>query len=93
MGHTCRIRKFKISIGLVTVSILISLFINIVYHKSKSEYFSNCPSNICVIIKVLSYNRIESLKRTLNSLLEADYESDKVPIELYIDHLPFTESE
>jgi hypothetical protein len=37
-------------------------------------------------IKVLTYNRINSLDRCLKSLAAADYDGDNVDITLYIDH-------
>ncbi|KAK7275505.1 hypothetical protein RIF29_16624 [Crotalaria pallida] len=44
--------------------------------------------NFTFIIKVLAFNRLDSLSRCLRSLSAADYLSDTVHLHLYIDHLP-----
>ncbi|XP_062082329.1 uncharacterized protein LOC133788752 [Humulus lupulus] len=41
------------------------------------------------IVKVLAYNRLDSLARCLRSLAAADYLSDRVHLHVYIDHFAF----
>lgn len=48
---------------------------------------STPPPNFTFIIKVLTFNRLSSLSRCLNSLSRAHYDThDKVHIHIYIDH-------
>ncbi|XP_040992248.1 uncharacterized protein LOC121239162 [Juglans microcarpa x Juglans regia] len=42
--------------------------------------------NFTFIIKVLAFNRLDSLSRCLRSLAAADYLSDRVHLHIYIDH-------
>ncbi|KAM5550918.1 hypothetical protein ABKV19_027322 [Rosa sericea] len=50
-------------------------------------------SNFTFIIKVLAYNRLDSLSRCLRSLAAADYLSDRVHLHLHIDHFPLAEDD
>lgn len=43
-----------------------------------------------VVIKVLAFNRLESLVRCLTSLARADYGGDTVHIQIFVDHYPFS---
>ncbi|KAK9911557.1 hypothetical protein M0R45_035456 [Rubus argutus] len=43
-------------------------------------------SNFTFIVKVLAYNRLDSLSRCLRSLAAADYLSDRVHLHVHIDH-------
>jgi hypothetical protein len=43
-------------------------------------------SNFTLMIKVLAFNRLDSLSRCLRSLAAADYLSDRVHLHIYIDH-------
>ncbi|KAL1567881.1 hypothetical protein AAHA92_03308 [Salvia divinorum] len=46
-------------------------------------------SNFTFLIKVLTFNRLSSLSRCLNSLARAHYDAaDKVHLHIYIDHFP-----
>lgn len=45
-----------------------------------------------VVIKVLAFNRLESLTRCLHSLAVADYGGDKVNIQIFVDHFLYEES-
>ncbi|XP_018813939.1 uncharacterized protein LOC108985923 [Juglans regia] len=47
--------------------------------------FPNSP-NFTFIIKVLAFNRLDSLSRCLRSLAAADYLSDRIHLHIYIDH-------
>ncbi|CAL0315447.1 unnamed protein product [Lupinus luteus] len=44
------------------------------------------PPNFTFIVKVLAFNRLDSLSRCLRSLAAADYLGDRVHLHLYIDH-------
>ncbi|POO01543.1 Nucleotide-diphospho-sugar transferase [Trema orientale] len=44
------------------------------------------PPDFTFIVKVLAYNRLDSLARCLRSLAAADYLSDRVHLHIYIDH-------
>ncbi|XP_057801679.1 uncharacterized protein LOC131016898 [Salvia miltiorrhiza] len=47
------------------------------------------PPNFTFLIKVLTFNRLSSLSRCLNSLANAHYDAaDKVHLHIYIDHFP-----
>ncbi|XP_024188283.1 uncharacterized protein LOC112192668 [Rosa chinensis] len=48
--------------------------------------------NFTFIIKVLAYNRLDSLSRCLRSLAAADYLSDPVHLHLHIDHFPLSDA-
>ncbi|KAM3398366.1 putative protein isoform X1 [Capsicum galapagoense] len=65
------------------------------YHPSNlntTKSFSFNPSsplthqNFTFIIKVLTFNRLESLSRCLNSLSKAHYDNHVVHLHIYIDH-------
>lgn len=43
-----------------------------------------------IIINVLAYNRLDSLKRCLASLAEAYYDTDKVDLNIFVDHVDAT---
>lgn len=43
-----------------------------------------------MVIKVLAFNRLESLVRCLTSLAMADYGGDTVHIQIFVDHYPFS---
>ncbi|XP_038901997.1 uncharacterized protein LOC120088655 [Benincasa hispida] len=45
-------------------------------------------SAFTLIVKVLAYNRLESVSRCLRSIANADYLSDRVHLHVYIDHFP-----
>ncbi|KAG0631315.1 hypothetical protein M758_1G243300 [Ceratodon purpureus] len=44
-----------------------------------------------VVIKVLAFNRLESLSRCLLSLAKADYGGDSVNIQIFVDHFRYEE--
>ncbi|KAJ0083580.1 hypothetical protein Patl1_30096 [Pistacia atlantica] len=44
------------------------------------------PQNFTLIIKLLTFNRLNSLSRCLHSLAAADYLSETVHLHIYIDH-------
>ncbi|PON74114.1 Nucleotide-diphospho-sugar transferase [Parasponia andersonii] len=44
------------------------------------------PPDFTFIVKVLAYNRLDSLARCLRSLAAADYLSDRVHLHIYVDH-------
>ncbi|KAH0993684.1 hypothetical protein GBA52_005167 [Prunus armeniaca] len=46
----------------------------------------NSNPNFTFIVKVLTFNRLESVARCLRSLAAADYLTDKVQLHIYIDH-------
>ncbi|KAK7294526.1 hypothetical protein RJT34_17415 [Clitoria ternatea] len=48
----------------------------------------NHSSNFTFLIKVLAFNRLDSLSRCLRSLVAADYLGDRVHLHIYIDHFP-----
>ncbi|KAL5580303.1 hypothetical protein UlMin_012745 [Ulmus minor] len=60
------------------------------YTSSPNPKFSRHPQiphpNFTFIIKVLAFNRLDSLARCLRSLAAADYLSDRVHLHIYIDH-------
>ena len=60
------------------------------YPEDLAEVFSGPQtvdeSKFKLHIKVLTYNRIESLERCLNSLENADYGGDEVDLDVYVDH-------
>ncbi|XP_031474276.1 uncharacterized protein LOC116246580 [Nymphaea colorata] len=43
-------------------------------------------SSFRFIVKVLAYNRLDSLIRCLRSLAEADYDGDRVDLHVFVDH-------
>ncbi|KAL4027474.1 hypothetical protein IC575_010640 [Cucumis melo] len=45
-------------------------------------------SGFTLIVKVLAYNRLDSVSRCLRSIANADYLSDRVHLHVYIDHYP-----
>ncbi|XP_022153018.1 uncharacterized protein LOC111020622 [Momordica charantia] len=45
-------------------------------------------SGFTLIVKVLAYNRLDSVSRCLRSIANADYLSDRVHLHVYIDHFP-----
>ncbi|KAM5550910.1 hypothetical protein ABKV19_027318 [Rosa sericea] len=49
--------------------------------------------NFTFTIKVLAYNRLDSLSRCLRSLAAADYLSNRVHLYLHIDHFPLSEAD
>lgn len=52
---------------------------------------SRSVSGFTFIIKVLAFNRLDSLTRCLRSLAAADYLTDTVHLHIYIDHFPLDE--
>ncbi|XP_065849651.1 uncharacterized protein [Euphorbia lathyris] len=64
---------------------------------SNSNFISSSPNkylspqnnpNFTFLIKVLAFNRLDSLSRCLNSLANANYDGDNVHLHVYIDHFP-----
>ncbi|KAK9273033.1 hypothetical protein L1049_017840 [Liquidambar formosana] len=51
----------------------------------------NSP-NFILTIKLLAFDRLDSLSRCLRSLASADYGGDKVNLHIYIDHFAHTDS-
>ncbi|CAN6443424.1 unnamed protein product [Victoria cruziana] len=47
---------------------------------------SNSTSNFRFIVKVLAYDRLDSLARCLRSLANADYDGDRVDLHVFLDH-------
>lgn len=45
-----------------------------------------------VVLKVLAFNRLESLSRCLRSLAKADYGGDRVNIQIFIDHIRYDDA-
>ncbi|XP_050236316.1 uncharacterized protein LOC126686320 [Mercurialis annua] len=63
---------------------------NFVTLSNNSKNFSpQVSSSFAFLIKVLAFNRIDSLSRCLHSLANANYEGDIVHLHVYIDHFPF----
>ncbi|KAM6595968.1 hypothetical protein CsatA_006492 [Cannabis sativa] len=59
-------------------------------HSTFPLHTSHTPHrDFTFIIKVLAYNRLDSLARCLRSLAAADYLSDRVHLHVYIDHFAF----
>ncbi|ESR59590.1 hypothetical protein KPL70_002762 [Citrus sinensis] len=61
--------------------------------RTETETFNLIPqnapshsSNFTLIIKVLTFNRLNSLSRCLHSLSAADYLTDRVHLHVYVDH-------
>ncbi|KAJ1408312.1 Nucleotide-diphospho-sugar transferase [Sesbania bispinosa] len=48
--------------------------------------------NFTFVIKVLAYNRLESISRCLRSLAAADYLGDRVHLHIYIDHFALADA-
>ncbi|KAL5799436.1 hypothetical protein ACOSQ4_032320 [Xanthoceras sorbifolium] len=57
--------------------------------KTSNLNFNHVP-NFTLTIKVLTFNRLNSLSRCLRSLAAADYISDRVHLHIYIDHFVHT---
>ncbi|KAK1572227.1 hypothetical protein Q3G72_029365 [Acer saccharum] len=55
-------------------------------HMETSNLNYNHIPNFILIIKVLTFNRLNSLSRCLRSLAAADYLSDRVHLHIYVDH-------
>ncbi|MCO5577767.1 hypothetical protein L7F22_031599 [Adiantum nelumboides] len=49
------------------------------------------PSKFSFVIKLLTYDRLHSLARCLDSLTAADYGTQVVKLHLYIDHFPYSD--
>ncbi|MCO5548395.1 hypothetical protein L7F22_001852 [Adiantum nelumboides] len=49
------------------------------------------PSKFSFVIKLLTYDRLHSLVRCLDSLTAADYGTQVVKLHLYIDHFPYSD--
>ncbi|KAF3782887.1 hypothetical protein EJ110_NYTH33489 [Nymphaea thermarum] len=47
---------------------------------------SNSTSNFRFIVKVLAYDRLDSLARCLRSIANADYDGDRVDLHIFLDH-------
>ncbi|XP_059065843.1 uncharacterized protein LOC131031271 isoform X2 [Cryptomeria japonica] len=47
--------------------------------------------NFRLVIKVLAYNRLESVSRCLESLAKADYDKDSVKLHIFVDHFGIEE--
>ena len=60
---------------------------NKIHDINKHNYTNKNSTNFAIIcsIKVLAYNRVESLQRLFNSLLDADYMGQNVSMEIFID--------
>ncbi|KAL5708479.1 hypothetical protein ACHQM5_019271 [Ranunculus cassubicifolius] len=84
----------------ILLFLLTALFIYS-YHSSFNLFFPNSqstpstqfnlhssptPPNFTLTLKVLTFDRLNSLSRCLNSLANADYEGDRVNIHVFIDH-------
>lgn len=59
-----------------------------------SPYHDSIETNVVtkdfrVVIKVLAFNRLESLSRCLLSLAKADYGGDDVNLQIFVDHFSF----
>lgn len=85
-------RRHFLPLILLSVS---ALFFYSYYHSSLTLHpsdpnFTLRPQdphqNFIFIVKVLAFNRLDSLSRCLRSLAAADYLSDKVHLHVYIDH-------
>ncbi|XP_038710183.1 uncharacterized protein LOC120004907 [Tripterygium wilfordii] len=55
------------------------------YTRQEIHYWKS-PTPFALLIKVLAFNRLESLSRCLRSLAAADYGGDTVHLHVYIDH-------
>ncbi|KAG6512987.1 uncharacterized protein LOC121977175 [Zingiber officinale] len=82
---------------LLSILVLVSfssLFLLFSYRSSSSSFrssislspTSNPNSRFTFIIKVLTYDRIASLRRCLRSLAAADYAGDRVHLHVLVDH-------
>jgi hypothetical protein len=85
------------SIGVI---ILFSLYQS-THHIPSAEFTSSnnpinapiarfAPQNFTLLIKVLAFNRLDSLSRCLNSLSSANYGGDTVHLHIHIDHFSLT---
>ncbi|XP_062030506.1 uncharacterized protein LOC133746337 isoform X1 [Rosa rugosa] len=64
-------------------------------HPNPNPNFTLHPPNpdFTFIIKLLAYNRLDSLSRCLRSLAAADYLSDRVHLHVHIDHFPLPDDD
>ncbi|KAG6605951.1 hypothetical protein SDJN03_03268, partial [Cucurbita argyrosperma subsp. sororia] len=97
VGHK---RRFLPLFLLVSVSIL--FFLTHFYSSVPPSFPSNPNPNFALtgrisdpktagftlIVKVLAYNRLDSVSRCLRSIANADYLADRVHLHVYIDHFP-----
>ncbi|KAI9074715.1 hypothetical protein K1719_043305 [Acacia pycnantha] len=51
-----------------------------------AQNYNPSLANFSFIVKVLAFNRLDSLSRCLRSLANADYLGDRVSLHVYIDH-------
>eukprot|EP00250_Pteridium_aquilinum_P011353 c20007_g1_i2 orf=1-402(-) len=49
------------------------------------------PSKFSFVIKLLTYNRLHSLTRCLDSLSAADYGTHVIKLHVFIDHFPLSD--
>jgi hypothetical protein len=63
-------------------------------HDNKKNDINNMVNNekkrtpFSLEIKLLTYNRLESLQRCIKSLRDADYDGDNVDLVVFVDHYP-----
>ncbi|KAF5745003.1 putative transferase transferring glycosyl groups [Tripterygium wilfordii] len=59
----------------------------------QETHYSQSSTPFVLLIKVLAFNRLESLSRCLRSLAAADYGGDTVHLHVYIDHFDATRND